>query len=339
MEGRRAVARYLRGKDGFALVSHDRSFLDECVDHILAIGREGVEVSRGNFSAWEEQKRRRDAFEEAQNLKLGREIDRLRDAAAQRAGWAAITEKEKFGSGGVDRGYIGHKAAKMMKRSKEIENRRTASIEEKSRLLKNIETSPRLELKPAAFHTKRLLSLEDVAISYGGREVLRGFGLTLEAGERVALRGGNGSGKSSVLRFICGDDVPHSGVADVARGLNISRVPQDASFLTGSPAAYAEERGLDRTLFFAMLNKLDFPKDRFDGDMAGYSEGQRKKVLIAASLCDRAHLYVWDEPLNYIDVFSRMQIEDMIRECGPTMVFAEHDRAFCDRVATRVVEL
>ena len=73
--------------------------------------------------------------------------------------------------------------------------------------------------------------------------------------------------------------------------------------------------------------------------MADYSGGQKKKVLIARSLCQDAHLYLWDEPLNFIDVYSRMQIESLLLECQPTMVFVEHDRAFSERIATKAVSL
>ena len=73
--------------------------------------------------------------------------------------------------------------------------------------------------------------------------------------------------------------------------------------------------------------------------MEDYSEGQKKKVLIAASLVTPAHLYIWDEPLNYIDVFSRMQIEDLILKFKPTMLLVEHDIRFQKKVATRVVKV
>lgn len=76
--GRRAVASYLRKKKGFLLVSHDRDFLDGCVDHILALNRSGVEVQSGNFSSWWENKARRDAFEQAANERLQKEAGRLR---------------------------------------------------------------------------------------------------------------------------------------------------------------------------------------------------------------------------------------------------------------------
>ena len=73
--------------------------------------------------------------------------------------------------------------------------------------------------------------------------------------------------------------------------------------------------------------------------MSAFSEGQKKKVLLAASLLTPAHLYIWDEPLNYIDVFSRMQIEELTLTFQPTMLLVEHDQWFQKKIGTRVVEL
>ena len=73
--------------------------------------------------------------------------------------------------------------------------------------------------------------------------------------------------------------------------------------------------------------------------MASLSAGQKKKVLLAASICEPAHLHIWDEPMNYIDLISRMQIENLLLEFQPTILFVEHDRAFCDNVATKTVLL
>ena len=100
---------------------------------------------------------------------------------------------------------------------------------------------------------------------------------------------------------------------------------------------FAEKEGIDRTLFLAILRKLDFERAQFEKRMEDYSEGQKKKVLIAGSLCRQAHLYIWDEPLNYIDIFSRMQIEKLIRIFEPTMLFVEHDARFVKDAATRIV--
>lgn len=73
--------------------------------------------------------------------------------------------------------------------------------------------------------------------------------------------------------------------------------------------------------------------------MSDYSAGQKKKVLLAKSLCEQAHVYIWDEPLNYIDIFARMQLEELIKKHNLTMMFVEHDRRFVEDTATRQIWL
>ena len=124
-----------------------------------------------------------------------------------------------------------------------------------------------------------------------------------------------------------------------APGLNISYVPQDTSFLRGALGDFILERGIGESLFKAILRKLGFSREQFDRLLEDYSGGQKKKVLIAASLCEQAHLYVWDEPLNFLDIDSRLQIEELLRGFAPTMIFVEHDRAFQEAIATKVIAL
>lgn len=342
LESRTLVADYLRSKSGFLLVSHDRAFLDGCIDHILSINKSSIELQQGNFSSWWENKRRQDQFEQEQNDRLKRDIARLDDAARRAADWSDKTEQSKHvRNSGLrpDRGYIGHKAAKMMQRSKSIEARRINAAEEKADLLHNIETADALRLSPLTYHADRLLLLRDVSIRYGEQPVCEKVSFDLRRGERVALTGANGSGKSSLLKLILGQDIPFEGQFQRGSGLSISYVPQDASFLSGRLAEYAEQCGIDCSLFLAILRKLDFSRTQFEKDMSAFSAGQKKKVLIARSLCERAHLYVWDEPLNFIDILSRMQIEQLLERFRPTLLFVEHDRAFCDRIATKTVQL
>ena len=339
IRGRELVSRYLSSKKGFILVSHDRAFLDGCVDHILSINKANIEVQRGNFSSWWENKTRQDAFEQAENEKLKKEIFRLEETARQKASWSDRAEATKIGQHIFDRGYVGHKAEKMMARSKAIEQRQQAAIEEKSKLLKNIERSDELKIFQRPFHTRRLVQLLDVAISYDGKTVCSGVSFDIQQGDRVVLQGANGSGKSSLIKLICGEDIPCTGTLRIGSGLQISLVTQDTGFLRGSISEFAHSSGIEESLFLAMLAKLDVPKAQMEKDMASLSAGQKKKVLIAKSICEPAHLHIWDEPMNYIDVISRMQIEDLLLEYKPTILFVEHDKTFCEHIATKVVQL
>ena len=339
IQGRELVSRYLRSKKGFILVSHDRAFLDGCVDHILSINKANIEVCRGNFSTWYENKQRQDAFELSENEKLKREIRRLEGTAREKAAWSDRAEATKIGNHVFDRGYVGHKAEKMMARSKAIEKRQNAAIEEKSKLLKNIERSDTLKIFQSPFHTKRLASLVDVSVCYGETPVCRGITFDIQQGDRIVLQGANGSGKSSIIKLICREKIPYAGEVRIGTGLTISYVPQDASHLRGRLSDFARDSGIDESLFLAMLAKLDVSKAQMEKDMSALSAGQKKKVLLARSICQPNHLHIWDEPMNYIDVISRMQIEELLLTFQPTILFVEHDKTFCDRIATKVVQL
>ena len=127
-------------------------------------------------------------------------------------------------------------------------------------------------------------------------------------------------------------DSPHRDAGPDLRAGGVGGAPGPRPFSGGDLTGFAAESGIDETLFKTILRKLDFSRSQFEKDMADYSAGQKKKVLLARSLCQSAHLYLWDEPLNYIDVFSRMQLEDLLREYRPTMLLVEHDRSFLDAV-------
>ena len=271
------------------------------------------------------------------------EIARLSEAARRTSAWSNKLEKTKHGerNSGLrpDRGYIGRKSADMMRRAKSLEARQLSAIAEKSKLLKNIESAEALAIKPLTHHAKRLLELQDVYITYGEHPVCGPVSFSLLAGDRVVLRGRNGSGKSSLIKLILGQAIAHTGRVSLASNLTISYVSQDTAHLVGNLADYAAEQKIDESLFKAILRKLDFSRVQFEKDLRDFSQGQKKKVLLAGSLCQRAHLYIWDEPLNYIDILSRMQIEDLLKTYRPTLLFVEHDIAFSQAVATKTVEL
>lgn len=346
LHGREVLSRYLRMKKGFILVSHDQAFLDGCIDHVLSINRATIEVQKGNCTSWLENRRRQDAFEIAKNAKLKKEISRLEQTAREKASWADKSEREKIGFDPTKteksmgrRPWLAEKSRKANKRAKAIAGRQEAAIEEKSKLLKDLEKADSLRLPCLSFRSEILAELRDVTVDHGDGEIFAPISFQIRRGDRLNLTGPNGAGKTSLLRLLTGEAQPSGGTVRLASGLILSYLPQDASGITGSVSEYAEQHGLDRTMFLTFLRKLDFPRAQFEQPMEQFSMGQKKKVLLAKSLCEPAHLYLWDEPLNYIDLLSRGQIEDLLLESGPTILFVEHDRCFCDCVATGQVRL
>ena len=409
-QSREQVKGYLSQKKGFILVSHDRDLLDACIDHVLVLNRKTIEVQSGNFSSWWENKQRKDQFAQAENEKHLKEIGKLKQAAARSARWADKNENTKIGIDPVkdhDRGcgtrpYIGAKTKKMQSRVKQLEHRINREIEEKEGLLADLEQIADLKLTPLIHHKETLVNIRDYGVRYNTADqpVFTGLTFTVKSGQRIALHGENGCGKSTLIRMILQKtgmmispakatdktdfistrnkttvpaknqslyphkeqpsvsstvkpktepiDIPalttpvniiESGCLETASGLIVSYINQDTSWLKGDISRFCEERQLDKSLFCSILRQLGLERIQFVKNIADYSEGQKKKILIAASLLTPAHLYVWDEPLNYIDVFSRMQIEKLLLDYKPTMVFVEHDTRFRERIATEVVAL
>ncbi len=227
----------------------------------------------------------------------------------------------------------------MMKRAKVAEARQQKQIEEKSALLKNTEVESPLKLSPLDYRSERLASFSEIAPRYREKEVCTPISFEIRRGERIALEGRNGSGKSSLLKLLCGQRIEHSGTLNFGSDLIISYVPQDTSRLRGSLADFAAFHKIDESLFKAILHKMGIDKGQFDCDIADFSDGQKKKTVLAKSLSEAAHLYVWDEPLNFIDIYSRIQIENLIAEYRPTMIFVEHDKTFQEKVATKIIRL
>lgn len=342
-DARKIVSDYLKKKKGFILISHDRIFLDGCVDHILSINRANIEVQSGNYSSWKLNFDRQQEHEQATNDRLQKDIGRLKQSSKRSARWSHDVEASKNGtrnSGSkLDKGFVGHKAAKMMKRAKNLESRQQKAIEEKSKLLKNVEKTEPLKLEALKFKSNELVILADVSVKYDDQVVNEPISFIVEQGDRIVLDGKNGSGKSSILKLILGQSIQYTGLVTLGTGLTISYVQQDTSHLKGSLSDFIEEQKIDETLFKSFLRKMDFDRIQFEKDISHYSSGQKKKLLIAKSLCKKAHLYIWDEPLNFIDIYSRMQIEELIQEFNPTMVIVEHDKVFQQTVATKTISM
>ena len=327
------------------------------MDHVLVLNRQTIEVQKGNFSSWWENKTKKDAFSQMENEKHQKEIEKLKKAATRTKQWAEKSEKTKIGFDPVKehdrcistRAYIGAKTKKMQSRVTQMEHRINREIEEKAGLLKDIEEVEDLKLVSLKHHKQTLIYLREYGLQYKDAQskVLSDLTFEVKQGDRIVFSGKNGCGKSTLIKVILEkagyetgqmSNLMEQGELSVASGLRISYINQDTSFLKGSIKDFCRNENLDESLFCALLRKLDMERVQFTKKLEAYSQGQKKKVLIAASLLTPAHLYIWDEPLNYIDVFSRMQIEKLLLSYQPTMILVEHDKAFAQKVGTKIVE-
>ncbi|GAB2022642.1 ABC-F type ribosomal protection protein Lsa(A) [Pseudolactococcus yaeyamensis] len=336
---RAKIASYLkRSKSGYIVVSHDRQFLDEVSDHLLAIERNGLALLAANFSTYEQQKKQRDDFEWAQNDKLKSEIGRLKQTARDKADWSRSREKDKYGdprkkgSGAIgDTGFIGARSARQMKKAKVLEHRMYSEITEKEKLLKNIEKVDALSMVYQPSHHQCLLDEENLTVCFNGQPLFTPINLQQNAGQITAITGQNGIGKSQLLQKLIG-------LAE-SKDLNISYVRQIYEDNQGDLKSFSDQHQLDYTAFLNNLRKLGMARTVFHQKIEDMSMGQQKKVELAKSLSQSAELFIWDEPLNYLDVFNHEQIETLLQTVKPALIVVEHDVTFVKNVADQVIEL
>ncbi len=339
LAGRKELVAYLKQKkQGFIIASHDRTFLDQTIDHTLVIERSQVRLENGDLASYEMQKKRRDSHDIQQNAKTRHELKRLKQAALTKENWASQAERQKQNNSHADKGFIGRRAAKVMKRASALKSRAEERIKQKETQLKNLEVSEPLSLNYRPTHKQVLVEAKDFTLAYE-KPLFSPLNFEVKAGEIVVLKGNNGSGKSSLFQALL-----KSSKATVSGELslntqNISVVRQDFSADRGTLKEFAQKRELDYTLLLTLLKKLGFERHTFDVLLENMSLGQQKKVQLAASLATPAELYLWDEPLNYLDTYNQDQLLALLQETKPALLVIEHDQNFIDQIADTVVEL
>lgn len=343
LSGRETLANYLSRKHGFILVSHDRSFLDHCTDHILALEKKSTSIFKGNFTQWKEEKERREESELHRKENLERQINQLKKASLERREWSNKAESAKMSKkeagGTIDKGYLGAVSARLMKRARNIESRYENKINEKTSLLKDWEKKRKLKLDEDKKLPDVLLRVSHVRISIGNKVIVPDFSLTLEKGMRVALTGKNGCGKTTLFRAIIGELSVDEGSIHIPSQVRPDYVSQKGSWRKGVLNELIQQNGLDSDRFRNILACMGLKGDILDKEIAGFSEGEKKKIELCRSFVKPASFLLWDEPLNTIDLYSREQLEEVILEHEPTMLFIEHDRFFIDRLATEIITL
>lgn len=342
MIGRQTVADYLKTKRGFIVVSHDRHFMDQVIDHVLSIDRAKIQLFDGNYETWQREYDRQNLAEHNEKRHLQTEIKRLRATADQVKQWAGQSENKKSKASyrgqktvDLDKGFIGHKAAKVMKRSKNTLKRTESDIDKRKTLLKNVDEVVPLTLNYQPPYQKHILRLAEFQVCRNQKILNRPLTIDLQKGQRLVLQAPNGFGKTTILKALLGQKqlIAH-GSYELSRTVKISYLMQNFETLTGDLPDYAANFDIDLSSLLNMLRKLGFERSAFSKNLADLSMGQKRKVSLARSLCEPANFYIWDEPLNYLDVITRRQIQALILAVQPTMLVIDHDQDFVKAIAT-----
>lgn len=351
---REHVANYLQHHhSGYILVSHDRAFLNQTTDHTLAIENQEIHLYQGNFEQYEEVKRLRDEYNQAKNERLKGEISRLTQVRGNYKDWSHTIENQKKSGQKtahvinrrtqLNKGAIGHKAEKMMRKAMNVERRIEKNIAEKQGLMTNIEESPMLTMNFVPDYHHTLLSCKNFKLQYDDDKtaLFENQTFLINNHEITAIIGSNGVGKTSLLKniFSNSENLTRTGELNLVEDLKISYLPQEFSKYRGKLEEFAEQHQLSYEMLLNNLKKMGFPREDFALRIEEMSMGQQKRVAIAKSLTEEANLYLWDEPANYLDVFNQDQLIKLLKEIKPAMILIEHDKYFVDQVADQIIAL
>ena len=299
-------------------ISHDRWFLDKVVQRSIEINEGRAELYSGNYSFYVEERQRR--FEEKLK-KYERDqakIEQLTRAAEQMHLWA----------------FMG--ADKLHKRAFSMEKR----IEKLSQSERPAEQKKlNVKFKQREFEGDEVLVAEDVSKSFGERTLFSAIDLLVRGGERVALIGDNGTGKSTLVKLIMGEETPDTGYLYRGPAVRTAYLPQIVSFSDESRSA------LDTMLYDCRCQPQE-ARDRlaafgFRGEsvftpVGTLSGGEKSRLRLCMLMGADINFLILDEPTNHLDIASREWMEDALSDYEQTLLFVSHDRYFIEKFATRI---
>lgn len=301
-------------------ISHDRYFLDKVIDRVIEIRDGQAEHYPGNYSFYAIEKEKR-------------ELERLRQYEKSQAEITRLSET----------------ARKMHEHNTELLHKRAFSIEKRIEKLKLQQPEQRkaarklnVKFKEREFLSDEVLAADNISKSFGERTLFHDLALDIRAGERIALIGDNGTGKSTFLRLIMNDETPDTGFIRKGPAVRMAYLPQIVTFEDPSRSAYdtmlyetkcTPQSARDRLAAFGFMGEDAFKPV---GTLSG---GERSRLKLCMLMGEQINLLILDEPTNHLDIASREWIEDALTDYSEALLFVSHDRYFIEKFATRIWEL
>ncbi len=307
-------------KGAVLLVSHDRYFLDRIVTKIIEVFMHETRVYAGNYSEYSEKKARAREAQMRQYLNQQKEIARQERVIARL------------------------KSYNREKSIKQAESREK-SLERIERLEKPVEENAdmRITLEPNITSGRDVLSVAGLSKSYPGNPLFSGVDFEIKRGERVALIGDNGAGKTTMLKIITGGLPADSGSVRLGANVHIGYYDQEQQLLSEGKTLFEEVSDaypeLNNTQVRNVLASFLFTGDDADKRVSELSGGERGRLSLAKLMLSEANFLILDEPTNHLDMVSKEILEDALCNYSGTVFFVSHDRYFINKTATRILDL
>ena len=307
-----------RFKGGLVMVTHDRYFLERVVNHITELSRGKLYHYEANYSKYLELK-------------------------AQRAEMAEASERKRQSILRVEREWIMRGCRARTTKSKERIQRYEALLDQDAP-----ETDDTVQLAAASSRLgKKIIELQDVSKSFGGRPIISHFSYNLLRNDRIGIVGRNGAGKSTLLHTIAGELTPDSGTVDIGTTVKIGHFSQEGRELDLNQRVYdfihdiADEVRTDEGTFTAnqMMERFLFPGDLQSVPIGRLSGGERRRLYLLSVLMEAPNVLLLDEPTNDLDVMTLSILEDYLQSFPGPILTVSHDRFFLDKLAESIFEV
>ena len=348
-EGAQALQKHLLSYRGaLLLVSHDRSLLNALCNRVWHLENGAITVFPGTYAEYQDELRRRRAFQQFEYDQYRAEQARLKALAQQKAEWAASVRKAPKRMGNSEARLHTHEYTNAVLRqsaAKKTVERRMERLEKKERPSDMPEISMTLGVaRPVG--AKTVLSVNVDSLTAGRRTLISRSRFSLPTGSRTALIGENGSGKTTLLLAVFAEPAPGTSFQGRAQ-LNPSALPgyfdQDHARALRLDATALENAMEDSVMSVStartVLARLNLKGDNVFKPVRVLSGGERAKIALAKLLLSDVNLLILDEPTNHLDVFTMEALETLLTEYGGTLLFVSHDRAFVSSVANRVIRI
>ena len=307
-----------RFKGTVLTISHDRWFLDKVVSRVIELENGKAEFYAGNYSYYVEEKERRYQEQLRQYEKEQAKIEQLQTAAERLRVWAYSGNDKIF-----------KRAFSMEKR---IERLRKTDKPRKDRKLE-------IKFGEREFRGDEVMVVKDLKKSFGDRTLFDHVDLEVVGGERIALLGDNGTGKSTLIKLIMGEETPDEGKIRLGPTVKIGYLPQIIHF-------DRPDRNLVDTMLYAQNCSTQEARDRlaafdFRGEdvfksVSALSGGEQSRLRLCMLMDSKINLLILDEPTNHLDLNSREWIEEAVADYTGNLLFVSHDRYFINQFATRI---
>ena len=325
--------------NGLLIVSHDRYFLDQVVTKIWEINHRQLRIYSGNYSFYAYERELKAKQEEEEYRRKRREIKRLKRAADERTQKAKKVAGKPHKLSNYDpfsKPFYRTKAAKIEKRAKVIQHRieKIGKIEKPKRK-RDIHLDFRIDKQSSHF----VCVGRNLTKAYGSKILFQNIDFSLTAGQRVAIIGPNGCGKTTLLKILLGEEQADSGEILLGNNLQIGYSSQELSHLDFNNSILSEimtEAKDDQSWVRTVLGCLKLEQDKVFQTIESLSLGERNKVSMAKMLLSHANFLILDEPTNHLDISTCETIESALLEYPGTILFVSHDRRFIEKVADDV---